>query len=128
MHLICVYILNRYDLSGISVSSMEGRQLWLPYFDRKSTFTFIVLNVALMCVYMFGYLPNQQERDMPSMSRGTATVTLNKATVSRPHPFIVRTPDKRTEAVAAKFRSLSSRTLDMWWDDGAVRYIGKLRM
>mmetsp|Transcript_15844 Transcript_15844/g.23854 ORF Transcript_15844/g.23854 Transcript_15844/m.23854 type:complete len:438 (+) Transcript_15844:133-1446(+) len=98
---------------------MEGRQLWLPYFDRKSTFTFIVLNVALICVYMFGYLPNQQERDMPSMSRGTATVTLNKATVSRPHPFIVRTPDKRTEAVAAKFRSLSSRTLDMWWDDGA---------
>jgi hypothetical protein len=42
---------------------------------------------------------------------------LNKRTITRPHPSLVPL-HSRTQACAAKFVSLSARTLDMYWDDG----------
>ena len=45
----------------------------------------------------------------------TATLELNKDVVSRPHPFVKMVPGVRSSTCAAKFRSLSSRKIDMWY-------------
>jgi prolyl 4-hydroxylase len=45
-------------------------------------------------------------------------VRFNITVRTRPHPQVVNIPGPRTTACAAKFLSLSSRPLDMYWDDG----------
>lgn len=63
--------------------------------------------------------------------RGVDSVTLKPATTSdtktvfsehftsRPHPNVVPIRGSRTTAQSVKFRSLSSRPLDIWFDNGA---------
>jgi hypothetical protein len=48
----------------------------------------------------------------------TASVHLNKYSIDRPHPQVVKFKGKKSDSVAAKFRSLSKRNLAIYWDDG----------
>jgi hypothetical protein len=48
----------------------------------------------------------------------TSEVTLFKEQLTRKHPRVINEPGPRTTAISAKFLSLSSRPLSMWWDDG----------
>lgn len=45
-------------------------------------------------------------------------VELNSNKVNRQHPYVINIPGSRTTACAAIFRSLSSRVIDIWWEDG----------
>jgi hypothetical protein len=45
-------------------------------------------------------------------------IHFNSSLVTRPHPYVLKIPGQRTTACAAKFRSLSSRRINMWWEDG----------
>jgi hypothetical protein len=45
-----------------------------------------------------------------------AELLYNVSFISR--PLVILNPGPRTTACAAKFRSLSSRPLHIWWDDG----------
>jgi hypothetical protein len=47
-----------------------------------------------------------------------SAVVLNQERRARQHPRVVDIPGLRTSAMAAKFVSMSSRTLWMFWDDG----------
>lgn len=46
------------------------------------------------------------------------SIKYNTSFVTRQHPYVISIPGSRTTACAAKFRSLSSRAINMWWDDG----------
>lgn len=58
------------------------------------------------------HLKNYHESD-------TSTIELNKRVESRVHPNTYSANGVPTTACAAKFRSLSSRKIDMWWDNGS---------
>ena len=76
-----------------------------------------------ICIYSF-FAANALETNIDgdhfsSLKTSTSVIELNYSFVNRPHPLVVSIAGSRTTAVSAKFRSLSSRPLDMWWDDGA---------
>lgn len=48
----------------------------------------------------------------------TSSVHLSKFTTDRPHPSVIKFQGQKSQSVAAKFRSLSKRTLAIYWDDG----------
>lgn len=56
---------------------------------------------------------------VPSQISPTSSVQLNKFTIDRPHPQVVKFKGQKSHSVAAKFRSLSKRNLAIYWDDGA---------
>lgn len=74
--------------------------------------------------------PNSQDiHDTFAISRGVRVIHLKhdrvqtsfeigKTKRQREHPLKVNLNGPRTTAVAAKFRSLSSRVVDVWYDDG----------
>jgi hypothetical protein len=49
----------------------------------------------------------------------TASIELNKRMESIQHPYIQLIPGLPSAACTAKFRSLSSRKIDMYWDNGS---------
>lgn len=55
----------------------------------------------------------------PSASGSVSPASDAENFTSRPHPNVVSIRGSRTTAQSAKFRSLSSRTLDIWFDNGA---------
>jgi hypothetical protein len=61
----------------------------------------------------------ETECDNPDLLTTNSSVILNKRVVHRQHPQIINVQGEKSEACAAKFISLSSRSLDIWWDDGA---------
>jgi hypothetical protein len=60
-------------------------------------------------------LPKEQPSLLPFHP---SSIKFNTSFVSRKHPYVIPIPGQRTTACAAKFRSLSSRTINMWWEDG----------
>jgi hypothetical protein len=58
------------------------------------------------------------EADSPRLPFNQKNIQFNSSFVSRPHPYVINIPGQRTTACAAKFRSLSSRRINMWWEDG----------
>lgn len=49
-----------------------------------------------------------------------ASIQLSTESKSRRHPQVVDIPGRRTTATSVKFRSLSSRVIDIWFDDGGA--------
>jgi hypothetical protein len=49
-----------------------------------------------------------------------AKTDLNAETRTRKHPQVLALKEPRTTAMAAKFRSLSPRKIEMWYDDGGA--------
>jgi hypothetical protein len=82
----------------------------------------LVLLLSFVVCFAFETFDTTVNGDHVSSSKiqyktATSYVQINHSFVTRPHPFVSHIPGQRTTAVAAKFRSLSSRSLDMWWDD-----------
>ena len=59
----------------------------------------------------------------------SAHVSINISTKRRPHPSIVNLPGPRTTSMYVMMKSLSSRNLDLWFEDGSAEmdYQGPLR-
>lgn len=61
---------------------------------------------------------NTMETTTMKQPYNSKIIQFNTSYMTRQHPYVINIPGQRTTACAAKFRSLSSRSINMWWEDG----------
>jgi hypothetical protein len=87
-----------------------------PQFQTKETVTTTLDGNLIPSVSeTINILPNEPSHSLPFHPN---SIQFNTSFVTRPHPYVIPIPGQRTTACAAKFRSLSSRIMNMWWEDG----------